>query len=743
MAKKKRRVSRRSFRLTEALLRVRVWLLAFFLFSMPLFFLPMNTEYGYTKSVYTLLFVSLLMVLWAMEALLRKGAEVHLSWLFPILPAFLITSLLSLLGGAEAGGVIQSATLFLYFGFIYLLVLNAGQGERQVMALLGALLCSAVASAMWGLLQYVGLALGGPGTGLSAMIATMGNRQFLAGFLSYLILPSGILCLRLRSVWARAVALGGAGFAFAVMLLTRQVGVRLGLGIAVAVIAFASGLWPVLWGRWLGWAVAGGVALAGMVAVLGPIGFLYVLGLAMLALGLWALGRLLRARPWSWVPTALAAVAAVLMLIPVTTPFSGVRDLWARQSGAVRAYDWWVGYEMWQDSPIVGIGLGAYKIQFVPYKAHFLDTPRGEAYDFHISPAAQAHNEYVQVAAEMGTLGFLVLIAGLGLIVVLGLRRVAAMEDRGRRLELLLLGGGIVVTLVHAAVTFPWRLPASSMAFVAILALAFSPRYGQRGRLSLVLRGRPLMVVCVLVFLLASVVSVFAVRDLVADQHLRQAQIALARGDAPRARAHLERSVELDFFPRLSLYYLGIAQLRIGEIDAARDTLRQCLTRHVNATLYLNLASAHLQLEELDEARDILMRLLAARPRRDQEAAGRYLLAETKLLEADRHTRGGMRAEALEALREAEAGFRSVLEVDPRNERAYIRLGDIARQEQRYDEAREHYERAQQLIDAALLRAQRDLERAQSLDDHRSAREQLEFLRQAEEVVQRMLARLP
>lgn len=108
--------------------RLRFWGLVFFLLSMPLFFSPWNTEYGYAKTIYTLVTVSLLLILWAVESFPRREVKVEVSWLFPLLPALLLAALLSLSGGTPAGVVVQSATVILYFGFIFLLVVNAPSG---------------------------------------------------------------------------------------------------------------------------------------------------------------------------------------------------------------------------------------------------------------------------------------------------------------------------------------------------------------------------------------------------------------------------------------------------------------------------------------------------------------------------------------------------------------------------------------------------------------------------------------
>ncbi|MCD6128773.1 hypothetical protein J7J35_03590, partial [Candidatus Bipolaricaulota bacterium] len=203
---------------SRRLRRARLIALSFFVFSMPLFFLPGNTEYGYTKSIYTLTFVSLLLILWGIEGLLERKWELEVTGLWPVLLGLLVASLVSLAGGTPACVVLQSATLVLYFGFLYLLIANTAQEDHEVTLILSALLSSGFLAGLYGLLQYLGVMRGGPGTGLSALISTMGNRNYLGGFLSYLLFPAGILLFRLRRPWARALALGGLGFVLAMTL---------------------------------------------------------------------------------------------------------------------------------------------------------------------------------------------------------------------------------------------------------------------------------------------------------------------------------------------------------------------------------------------------------------------------------------------------------------------------------------------------------------------------------------------
>jgi len=670
---------------------VRFWALLFFLFSMPLFFSPWNTEYGYTKTIYTLAFVSLLLVLWAVESLPRREVKVELSRLFPILPALLLAALLSLSGKTPVGVVLQSATLILYFGLIFLLVVNAEVDDRGITLVLGALLLAGFGNALFALLQHLGLAPGAPG---DPLIATMGNRQFLAGFLSYLVLPAGILLVRLRRPWTWIPALAATGFVLAVMLLTRQVGVRLGLAAGLAFVAFGAGFWQVAIRGWAKWVAGVAVATAALGGVVGVSGLLFAAVVCAAGGVLWGLGKLLRRFALLWIPTCGLVLATIVLLLPVTTPLSSVRHLWERQSGAVRAWNLWVGYEMWRDRPLFGIGLGGYKIHFVPYKPEFLSSPRGAHYAFPFPRADQAHNEYVQVAAEMGTFGVIVLLTGLGLVGYLGLRRVSAQRDPRKRLELLLLGGGLVAFLVHAVPTFPFRLPASGLAFVVILGLALSPRYGPVGDFGVRMRGRGLKLTAAFLSLFAVVVSILAVRDMVADAYLLAGQVSLGHGNTSLARQQLARAVELDFSPRMSLYWLGMAHLRAGDLEAGQAALRACLARFRPETLYLQLASVDLALGETQEPRVLIEELLATIPPREMEIEARYLLAIADSLDGD--------------LVGAKTRLEEIVALEPNHELAHFQLGEVARARFLWAEARTHYERALAIVGAK----ERDLQAA-------------------------------
>lgn len=707
------------------LARLRQGLLVFLLATQPLFFSPWNTEYGYTKSIYTLVFVSLILILWALEMLKSRETWLELSWLSPLIPALLVAGLLSLTGKTPACVVLQSAALILFFGFIYLLVINTP--ERHQSWLLGALLASAFLNAFFALLQYLGLVPGGPGgKGPGAMIATMGNQQFLAGFLSYLVFP-GLIFLRARRVWFLSALV--VGFNFAIMLLTNQIGVRLGLGAALIFISFGLGFWRVQLRLWPKLLLIGLVSLAALGGVLRLFGLLAWVALALGATGVYFLGRGLRRWPLLWVGVAAGVSAAVVLLLPVTTPLNAVRELWARKSGAIRAWDWWVGYEMWKDFPFCGVGLGGYKIYFVPYKPEFLSSPRGAGYAFAFPRADQAHNEYVQLVAELGTLGLLVVLVGLGLLAYLGLRRLSKQADPQKNLELLFLGGGLVTALVHAVPTFPFHLPASSLAFVVLLGLSLSPRYGPVGDLRVRLGGHAKVFVSLVVTVLSFAVGTLAVRDIVADGYLLSAQASYYLGQVNLAEKQIAAAVKLDFCPRVSLYWYGLIKANAGKFEEARDAFQKCLSRYCPESLYLNLATVLLQVGQPAEAKKVLNQLLATLPFPEMAQDARYYLAVADL--------------QIGELVSAKTQLEEIVRENASYERAWLLLGEVARRRYLWDEAKDAFQRALKVIDAKLQRINSQLAQPLPLQNYGELRSQKETLERMRATAVKALQELP
>lgn len=677
--------------------RLFLYALAFVIFALPLFIWPGISEYGYGKTIVATVAVSILSAAWGIDAWRRGAWEIRIPWIAAPVGALVAASLFSLLTATNGRVVIQSLVLVLVFFQLLVLIQHAARDKRDAALLLSSFLASVSLVSLYALLQYLGVMEGAAeGVGLQQIIATLGNKEYLGGLLSYLILPSIILLFRLRSRVLRGVALVLIAFNFGTLMLVQQTG-------PIAAIIVGAAALLVLWivfrpieplraaRRWL---VALVVLLAFMFLVEAPSGPLNsVVGLS--------------ADGTSW-----------------------IGRVWEANSGRTRSWDWWIGLEMLKDHPVTGVGLGNYKINFVPYKAEFLASPRGAAYDWYIPRAAQAHNDYVQVAAELGALGILALGFLIVVFPVALWLRVRRNPDEGDRMDLLLYSAGLVTLLAHAFVSFPAHLPTSVLAGVLFCGLAWSPGYGTTATWTVTLRGWTLRSLVLVGLALGLGVSVIAVRDLRANVLMGRGIAQLQAGSPQQAIVTLEQSARLDFSPQQTYFYLGAANAQIGNRAEALANFDRCFTRFIDEAVYLAYAELATREGKTSEARERIEVLIASKPDDDMMVKARFIDATISIQEKDYATA----TEKIERL----------IGDAPKFEPAWITLGNLHLARGNRAEARAAYERALQLTDAALTTAERKIASPAGLTaaEYADLRGQVTTLRSERDFVQERLKTL-
>ena len=642
--------------------RILVYGLAFTLFALPLFILPNATEYGYTKTILAIVLTSILGILWGIDGW-RKGTwAVRIPWItWPFL-AFAAASLFSLLGATNGRFVVQSLVLLVVFFFLLVLISNAAREKRDVTLLLGSFLVSVSLVSLYGLLQYAGVLAGpGAGKGLGQVISTLGNKEYIAGLLAYILLPAVILIFRLRSTLLRLAALVLIAFNFGALMLFDQAGANVAL-----IAAFLAAV--------IGWLIFRPVEPLRRVRAW-ILALILIVGLAYL------------------VEAPSGPLNSVVGLSADGTSWIGT--VWRQNSGATRAWDWWIGLEMWKSSPWVGVGLGNYKLEFLPYKAKFLQTPQGANYDFYIPRAAQAHNDYVQVLAEVGILGLAAVAAFLAFLVTSLLSQLRRSVDEGDQLDLILCSAGLVAVVVHALVSFPAHLPASSLAAILVCGLALSPAYGDRATASFHVRGWKLRAAVMVMAITGVAISIVAVRDLASNALMKEGIEQLQLGQTETGKATLERSLRLDFAPHMTYFYLGMAEARLGDLEAAFRSFEYCQTRFLEENTYLIYAELAANLGKTAVARETITTLLATRPAPDIEQRARYVRAIVSLREGN--------------AQEASVELENLVRDAPDFEAARITLANVLLARGLRDAAVSEYTRALEIVEGKLAAAEKTM----------------------------------
>lgn len=203
--------------------------------------------------------------------------------------------------------------------------------------------------------------------------------------------------------------------------------------------------------------------LVAIIHSLSRMGFLAALG-GMFTAGSLALGRGLGGSK-RWIPVSAVGVAVLLAFIflPIDPLIARFAHFAATEeiTSDTRAQIWRETLWMIRDFPAFGCGLGSYEWCFQRYKAvapmHTVDY---------------AHNDYLQVMAEMGIPGFAIGLAFAALI--LGRSMIAAEGEGSLDERYLALGctGSLMALALHSFVDFNLYIPPNAMAVAWVMGAA-------------------------------------------------------------------------------------------------------------------------------------------------------------------------------------------------------------------------------------------------------------------------------
>lgn len=594
--------------------RLRLGLSATYLFVMPFLIYSGNTSYGYTKIIFSLLVISLLLLLWVVEMALKGEYRFNLTGLIWPGLALVGAGLLSLVHSQVFWGDFQSMALLIYFFVFALLVANTIASSGDLRLLLGSLLASGALASLYGLLQYYGALPGRPGYsgGPGVILSTLGNKNYFAGFIAYLFVP-GLLLLTKAPLRIKLSTFLGLTLLLLGLLAADSYSAFLGALLSVVFLLLALGFyWRATW-----------------------------------------LARLPQLRAW---PSRRARYATLtfMLLVLLGLALAGLRwggavvePIFSKLSSptlSTRLETWQIGLSMFRDHPLIGTGIGEYKRQYLPYKTRYLQTPAGHELDLRLQSDPSigynprpiyAHNEYVQIAAEMGLVG---LLAGALLIAMIfwsTLRRVTRSESPEGKFALLALLGGVVAFLGDAFFSFPLHLPANALVLAFFLGALYSPALGA-SKLEVRLRPAVGLVIAVFIAAVAIGVSGLAYRDFQADLALSQARDQFAQGDYQGALPRLQRSVALSFSPSENLAWLARtyqALAKASDDAPQRQLLQEKSIRTFERSLasfdvelsYYQLATLYFEQDQYEKAEHYLEQLLATNPEPQLQANAQYL----------------------------------------------------------------------------------------------------------------------
>ncbi|KXK07076.1 MAG: O-antigen polymerase [Acidobacteria bacterium OLB17] len=331
-------------------------------------------------------------------------------------------------------------------------------------------------------------------------------------------------------------------------------------------------------------------------------------------------------------------VAAVVFFVGISTvlvstatgrePFSArISTELAEISLQIRPFLNEVSYEMFRSHPITGIGADNYGILFNQYRTQYGARNPGDIglSLFESQLAERAHNEYVQIAAELGIVGaaifawFLIGIFVCGLYVLRRRFRVPLMTASAFI--------GLAAFLSSSVVTsYSFRISQNGIAFFLVLAVAVGGTIGRRkpkGTDDRQLSQATYMLPLAAIFIASALMvwycgyRVYAIQAAVSsssagtldekiagvDKAIKidpenanldagVAKMLMAKGEFARAIPYLRRTIDKGRSTSIDYSYLATAQVVSGDLAASEATIREALRPYPRSVfLHVRLAA--------------------------------------------------------------------------------------------------------------------------------------------------------
>jgi O-antigen ligase len=140
-------------------------------------------------------------------------------------------------------------------------------------------------------------------------------------------------------------------------------------------------------------------------------------------------------------------------------------------SGGMRLFIYKDGIRMFGHRPVLGWGLGTFPVVYPQFRSFYTN--------FFVN---EAHNDYVQLMAEMGVLGFGAMVWFLTVMCRQARRKIAKWPTEVSGATTLACTLGVVGILLHSLVDFNLQIPANAALFFVFCSIAGAPPLLQRLR---------------------------------------------------------------------------------------------------------------------------------------------------------------------------------------------------------------------------------------------------------------------
>ncbi len=407
----------------------------------PIVFYPYcRTVFIPAKELIAEILVILGLMFWGLKVLSQEKSKLTSSTLnFPIL-SFIFICILSLIWSDSFFVSLKELPLFLAGPLLYFVITNNISDERQISRILNILLIVGGLFGIYGILQYNGIdfSFWMRNIGRQQVFGLFGNVNY---FAEYLIVPLPIavsLFFATQNKLKKILLLIGVIAMGASLTATFTRGSYLSFGISLI---FMSVLFLISRGK-------------NFIKKNRKI-FIAILVIIIIITSLFIIPN-----PLNKSGTAIEKIKSRISISQLIQSYSIKR----------RIATWKFTILMIKDHPLLGSGIGTYKYNTLKYQAEFFKQGENRSLYPH-GFADKAHNEYLQLWAEIG-------IVGLGIFIWLiisyfgcGIKILRKIKDEYKQGIIIGLMGSVVAVLIDGLFGFPLHLPATIILFWMALSL--------------------------------------------------------------------------------------------------------------------------------------------------------------------------------------------------------------------------------------------------------------------------------
>jgi O-antigen ligase/Tfp pilus assembly protein PilF len=332
------------------------------------------------------------------------------------------------------------------------------------------------------------------------------------------------------------------------------------------------------------------------------------------------LGRIFRKNN-KWLITLLAVFLITALVFSVENPFNKSRmtvperamstfEVASDPSINTRFLMWRVTFGMFKDNPLFGSGIGTFKYHYLDYQARYLQ--KNPQYIRYAGKAAEAHNEYLQLASEIGIVG---LVSFLSIILIFYFSVYQWFEKVGEDRKKMTVFGlllGITCFLIHCMVTFPLHVPVLGATFFIILgmALAYMKILGKNTsedicevklKINSSIKYILLFIAIILAFLGA---WKLAIKPYLAELNYFKGVNYFSEQNNSAALSYFQKAAKLDSDNGRIMHALGSAYYQLGLQEEAQKILQQTTEIYNDRNTYRNLGLSYMQTEDYEKAKE-------------------------------------------------------------------------------------------------------------------------------------------